>query len=229
MKTTRLPWIALLAISSSFAVEPPSEVKKPAGEPDAGERPQMRGKWLKTDTDGDGFISPDEFAAMERPKELAEEKRTKIFKRLDKNSDGKIGPREVPKRNNIGVRALKEVDADKDGAVVFGEFQNLESVKPLPEERQQKMFARMDRNSDGSVSAADRPTIDTKRQGLVKKWDQNSDGALDFEEFRKAKFMQDKSEAEQKARFEKMDKNKDLKIDMTDLPKPREAPPVKNP
>lgn len=192
--------------------------------------------WKKADTDGDGFISAAEFAAMDRPGRLPEEKRAEIFKRFDKNGDGKIGPGEMPKRGQGGgMPPLEQVDADKDGRIVFEEFQKLGFVAKLPEERQRAMFKNMDKDGDGALTAKDRPRgggpgRDGKRGGrgpnpldLIKSLDQNGDGALSFEEFRKAGFLNGKSEDEQEDRFEEMDRNKDLKIDATDFPPPPEG------
>jgi Ca2+-binding EF-hand superfamily protein len=55
---------------------------------------------------------------------------------------------------------------------------------------------------------------------LIKSLDGNGDGALDFAEFRKAGFLQGKSEDEQEDRFEEMDRNGDLKIDAADFQPP---------
>ena len=205
--------------------------------------------WKRADTDGDGFISAAEFAALERPGQLPAEKRAEIFKRLDKDGDGRIDLKELPRRPQGGIQPLEEVDADKDGRIVFSEFKNLGFVAKLPEERQQKIFSRMDRDGDGALTPKDRPEgpphhdgkwdgrkdKDGKPDGgkggrgghpmdLVRKLDQNGDGALSFEEFRQAGFLKDKSEDEQEDRFEGMDKNKDLKLDAADAPPPGEKP-----
>ena len=41
----------------------------------------------RADANGDGFITLEEFGAMERTGRLPEEKRAEIFKRFDKNGD----------------------------------------------------------------------------------------------------------------------------------------------
>lgn len=199
-------------------------------------RRAMMEMWKKADTDGDGSISLAEFSAMERPGRLPEEKRAEIFKRIDKNGDGKIGPDEMPKgRPGPGMPPLEEVDTNKDGKIVFEEFQKLGFVARLPEERQRALFARMDRDGDGALTPKDRPERDGRGKGkgerrfnpldMVRDHDKNGDGALSFEEFREMPWLKDKGEDEQEDRFEAFDKNKDLKIDASDFPPPGEDGP----
>ncbi|MEK7950252.1 EF-hand domain-containing protein [Luteolibacter soli] len=266
MNSSHSAWIALLLVGTAIAQEPPKTDDQPAPPP-RGEGGKDRDKdrpgpggpgkdkerggrmlelWMKADTDGDGFISAAEFASMERIGQLPAEKRDEIFKRLDKDGDGRIDLKELPRRPQGGMPPLEEVDANKDGKIVFSEFKNLGFVAKLPEERQLKMFNRMDRDGDGALTPKDRPEgppphwdgrkdKDGKPEGgrggrgphpmeLVRKLDQNGDGALSFEEFRKAGFIKDLSEDEQEDRFEEMDHNKDLKIDAADFPPPPEGP-----
>jgi Ca2+-binding EF-hand superfamily protein len=255
MNSSHTAWIALLLAGTAIAEElPKTDAPSPPSRGEGGKnRPgkdkerggRMFDLWKKADTDGDGFISAAEFAALERPGQLPAEKRDEIFKRLDKNEDGRIDPKELPRRPQGGMPPLAEVDADKDGRIVFSEFKNLGFVAKLPEERQQKMFSRMDRDGDGALTPKDRPEGPPHRDGegkrdgkpdggkggrgghpleLVRKLDQNGDGALSFEEFRQAGFLKDKSEDEQEDRFEEMDRNKDLKIDAADFPPPPDRP-----
>jgi Ca2+-binding EF-hand superfamily protein len=282
MKVSHHPWLTLFVIGSVMAQEPPAGPAPGGNGEDDGERrrfptgpsepaasdggprgPRGGGKerqglremmetWKKADTDGDGFITLAEFSAMERIAQLPEEKRAEIFKRFDKNGDGKIGPDELP-RPQGGMPSLFQVDANKDGRIVFEEFQNLSFVKRLPLERQRALFERMDNDKDGAITAKDRPQggpprdgkWDGKRDGkgggrgpgfpeLIQSLDRNGDGALDFEEFRQAPFLRGKSEDEQEDRFEEMDRNGDLKIDAADFPppgdrKPRPAGPDSDP
>lgn len=246
----------MLLLGTAMAQEPkPGDSPPPPGDKPRGDGGPNRGRpggkerggrmvelWKKADTDGDGFISAAEFATMERPGQLPEDKRNEIFKRLDKNGDGRISTDELPRRpQGDGMPPLEQVDADKDGRIVFEEFKNLGFVAKLPEERQRKIFGRMDRDGDGALTPKDRPEgppHDGRRDGkgdgkggrggnpreLIRKLDQNGDGALNFEEFRKAGFLKDKSEDEQEDSFEKMDRNKDLKIDGSDFPPPADGP-----
>lgn len=260
-------WIAILSMGTALAVEEPADAKPqppdgPAKErsaegekgkknknKDKGERGGKEGRravleiWKKADTDGDGSISLAEFSAMERPSRLPEEKRLEIFKRIDKNGDGKIGPDEMPKGRPGGMPPLEQVDFDKDGRIVFSEFQKLGFVARLPEERQRAMFARMDRDGDGALTPKDRPEGHRDGKGgqdgkgprkpnpldMVKHHDKDGDGALSFDEFRQIPWLKDKGEDEQEDRFEEMDKNNDLKLDAADFPPPGEKREKKAP
>ncbi len=192
-------------------------------------RRAMAQMWKKADTDGDGFLSLAEFSAMERPGRLPQAKREEIFKRIDKNNDGKISPGEMPKGPPRGMPPLEQVDLNKDGRIVFEEFQKLGFVARLPEERQRGLFTRMDRDGDGALTPKDRPRGEGRDgkgprrnnpMAMVKAHDTDGDGALSFEEFRAMPWVKDKGEDEQEDRFEEMDKNDDLKIDAADFPPP---------
>lgn len=197
----------------------------------------MTETWKKADTNKDTFISPEEFAAMERIAQLTPEKRDELFKRFDKNGDGKIGQNELPKPpDGRGMPPLK--DPNGDGKIDFEEFKTLEFVQRLPEERQQNMFKRMDTDGDGFLTPKDRPPHEGPRDRdgrgggrgrgglleLIKDYDKDGNGSLNFEEFRQIPWVAKDGEDEQERRFEEFDKNKDLKLDAADAPPPGEKP-----
>lgn len=244
MKAARYSWIVFLAMAAVRAEEVPrtDEAPAPREEKQDGKPKGSRGDgkegmrrmmeiWKRADTDGDGFISPAEFAAMERPGHLPEEKRTEIFKRFDKNSDGRIGMDEIPKHRPGGMPPLEKADANKDGKIDLVEFKTLGFVARMPEERQKGMFQRMDTDGDGFLTPQDRPKRDG-RDGkggrrpnlpdLVKDHDKDGNGSLSFEEFRQIPWIAKAGEDEQEDRFEALDKNKDQKLDAADEPPPGE-------
>ena len=82
------------------------------------------GEGLKAaDFNYDGLISKEELAAMPRIANLPEEKREKLFKRLDKNGDGSLGRDELghmgKPREGEGQQMprLWELDTDESGGV----------------------------------------------------------------------------------------------------------------
>ncbi|HVY99814.1 MAG TPA: EF-hand domain-containing protein [Dongiaceae bacterium] len=87
----------------------------------------------RVDTDHDGKISKVEFDAESAT----------LFKRLDKNSDGKIAADEVPARH-WGARGPQfgMMDTDKDGKVTKAEFTAAED----------RMFQKLDANGDGVIT-----------------------------------------------------------------------------
>lgn len=247
MKVLQHAWILLITIGTAVAEDSapgkarPEGAKKPGKEDHRGDDRnggrKMPNLWEKADTDGNGLISASEFAAMERMTKLPEKKRLAIFARLDKNGDGQIDRKEIPRRRPDGRRLLEKVDKNKDGRVVYEEFLNLGFVARLPEEKQRALFAKMDRDKDGALTSKDHPRDRFRPDGkrgpkngkpnpmhLVESLDENGDRALTFEEFRKARFIKEKGEDEQEDSFEKMDRNGDLKIDRLDFPKAEKKP-----
>jgi Ca2+-binding EF-hand superfamily protein len=206
------------------------------------------GEGLKAaDFNHDGLISKEEFAAMPRIANLPEEKREKLFKRLDKNGDGSLGRDELghmgKPREGEGqpMPRLWELDTDESGGVSFEEFKSGQFFMKLPPEKQESVFKRLDTDRDGVITPKDRPEPAFKRpdgkehlQGPEGKHrerkddsgrpnlrlDLNGDGALSFEEFRAGPAVKDLTEDEQEERFERLDRNGDLKISPEDFPPP---------
>jgi Ca2+-binding EF-hand superfamily protein len=86
----------------------------------------------RVDTDKDGKISKAEF----------DTESTALFKRLDKNSDGKIAADEVPARHWGKGPQFGMMDTDKDGKVTKAEFTAAED----------QMFQKLDANGDGVIT-----------------------------------------------------------------------------
>lgn len=214
--------------------------------------------WRKADTDHDGFISKAEFDAMPRIQNLPEEKREGVFKRLDKDGDGKLSRDELMKfggRPHDGppMKRLWELDADKSGGISLEEFKAGEIFKKLPPEKQDEVFKRLDTDGDGMITPKDRPEPPFKRPGgkgrpdgpggrhfgddegperfdkMIQKLDTNSDGSVSFEEFRVGPGVKDMTEDQQEDRFEELDRNGDHKISKDDCPPPPPPPDMPPP
>ena len=205
-------------------------------------------KWQAADTDHDGFLSQDEFTATPRIQNLPEEKRANIFKRLDKDADGKLSRDELailnkphdgkPGQPGERMKRLWELDADKNGGISFEEFKAGPMYMKLSAEKQQEVFHRLDSDGNGVIDPKDRPERplnrpgqpdgkhpDGKRpdhghkpEGINRRLDLDGDGALSFDEFRTGAAVKDLPEDQQKARFELLDRNHDLKLSPEDFP-----------
>ena len=206
------------------------------------------------DSNHDGFISKEEFAAMPRIANLPEEKRANLFKRLDKNEDDLLGRDELdqmgkPRDGNVPPMArLWELDTDKSAGISFEEFKGGRFFMKLPPDKQDAVFKRLDTDKDGIITPKDRPEPAFKRpdgrehrkgpdgkhparkndsgkpESINARLDLNGDGALSFEEFRVGPEVKDLSEDEQEERFELLDRNGDLKISPQDSPPPPPPP-----
>jgi Ca2+-binding EF-hand superfamily protein len=102
--------------------------------PDASRGDRMAQHILaRVDTDKDGKISKAEF----------DTESATLFKRLDKNGDGKIASDEVPARHWGGKGPMfGQMDTDKDGKITKAEFTAAED----------KMFQKLDTNGDGVIT-----------------------------------------------------------------------------
>jgi hypothetical protein len=113
------------------------------------------------DKNRDGVITPEEFFAAPRLASMPQQQRDKFFARIDLDGDGKVTAEEIRKMrqetHNRKMRELRDLDMDKSGGLNFEEFSQGKFFSQLPEEKRKQIFARMDTNSDGQITAEDRP------------------------------------------------------------------------
>lgn len=127
-----------------------------------GPRPEMGDRLLKADSNGDQKVTPEEFKAAFPD---APEGR---FAEMDTNKDGVVtkedrvmrpggrpgheGPEgRMPPGESPLMRMVKEADKDGDGKA------SLDEMKAIRPNFTEEKFKKMDRNSDGFISEADKP------------------------------------------------------------------------
>ena len=228
----------LLPGLSLAAPQAPTSGGVPEGDVSRRRQQHFSEAWKLADTNGDGVLSREEFFAMKRIALLPEYKREELFKRLDKNGDGVLSRDELEslvkpqEGKHPWMPRIWELDTNKDGVISLEEFKAGEFVKKLPPEQQEALFRRLDVNGDGVISPADYPAGQRPGQAgpprdprhLFRQLDKDGDGALTFDEFRQAPFVRGLDEKQQHALFDKLDRNKDGKIDTTEFPHPERKP-----
>ena len=101
-----------------------------------------------------------------------------LFERLDTNGDDQITPEE---REASREQRFKANDTNGDGQISYDEFRTQKLERS--EKRWKRQFERMDTNSDGGVTMAEKDEKRGKRQGrMLEHVDQNGDGIITREE-----------------------------------------------
>jgi Ca2+-binding EF-hand superfamily protein len=126
------------------------------------------GMFGRADTNGDGFVSKEEFAAG----------RDKMFTKLDANSDGAVDQAELDKAREAWHQR-KSQQAQADSAT--------QAEKPK-KERHGRFMARIDTNSDGKVTTQE---FAAAGDTMFARFDANGDGKLAQDEMPKRRKHKD--------------------------------------
>jgi Ca2+-binding EF-hand superfamily protein len=174
------------------------------------DRKRLFERLLRTsDKNNDGKLSAEEFSAglkpsVDSPPASEEPSRPRrpeggptperLFRRLDANRDGKVTPDEVPEpRRERFKQLIARGDRDGDGALNQAEFIRATGMargaltgdaKPGAQPDPARLFRRLDRNSDGKLTANEVP--EERRafvERLIRRGDKDGDGSLTLEEF----------------------------------------------
>lgn len=174
------------------------------------------------DSDADGKVSPEEFANAKRASQLSEEAREKIFARLDKDNDGFITAKDLKSMEEDRFENfLAKADQDKDKRISKEEFLKNPPFDRVAEERLNKMFEHMDRNSDGFLDARDRrqgrgrmrPPGDRRVPKLnFKELDADKNGSISWREFQRSPMVKDLPGQERRESFQEIDADGDEMI-----------------
>lgn len=140
----------------------------------------------------------------------------------------------------------KKADTNGDKVISREEFLALPRIAKLPQEKQDKLFARLDKNGNGTLEGPElRPAHPPqgpknqdgrggKRGGImprIAELDLDQDRKISFEEFTKAPMIAKLPEERQRRMFENMDRNDDGFLSPEDRPAQgpgprREGPPI---
>jgi len=203
----------LLASAQVLSAEPSPKDNLESG-------PRTEVIFQKLDTDQSGEISSEEFKLAPKLANASEEQKSRLFRRLDKNQDGELQPKEL-KLN----KRPKRHDWQMKGPVTFEQFIKLSHIQKLDPEKQRKLFQRLDKNGDQTLSREDRrprPKSPAHRRHkgppLFEQMDLNNDQKLSFTEYFEAPHIHKLGEDEAEDRFEALDKDKDGLLSSEELP-----------
>lgn len=138
-----------------------------------------------------------------------------------------------------GLEFWKKFDVDQDQKLTKEEFAQLPRISQLPEDKQEKLFTRLDKNQNGALEAqellppggnpnpgpgegpGDSPGNGKKRPfPRLAEMDKNADKKIDFSEFILSPMISKLPAERQKKIFENMDRNKDGALSPEDGPPP---------
>lgn len=205
------------------------------------------------DTDKDGVLSEQEFLAATKPepapvaaegekkggKKEGRRKRNpqQMFKRLDKNQDGKVTKDEIPER--LRERFTRVFDRLGKEELTLDDFVNMAKKRGAGQRpNAEKVFARVDQDGDGKLTLAEVPErFKGRLEKLLKDAGKEPNGSINLNEFKRLSRAERKegegvperiSGGPSEGRFlgpvffRKLDTNKDRKLSKEELAKATE-------
>lgn len=126
-----------------------------------------------------------------------------------------------------GREFLKRADQDGDSVVTLAEFRVLPRIAALAAEKQEALFARLDKDKNGSIDRSELPAGRARRPGpgSLRKLDRDGDGQVDWAEFQVGPLGQRLPEERRRAFFDRLDRNGDGVLSAQDRPARRGGRP----
>lgn len=104
---------------------------------------------IELDQDGDRSLNFDEFRVWGRLRGVALDKSQEMFRRLDSDGDGFISRSDFRRGGHKhGPAAFAKADIDSSGDLTREEFGQLHFLSQMPEEHVDRVFRKIDQNSD---------------------------------------------------------------------------------